>query len=279
MSIDLHCHTRISDGSTGIEELLAIARRKGITTVAVTDHDTTAAVNRAAVIGKRLGLEVIPGVEFSTWDPVRKRKVHLLAYLFDAPDRLEGICHQILRSRRAAADEMIRKVLRYYPIVADSILHCATGSTCIYKQHIMHALMNAGYAASIYGETYRQLFSADGGRAFVPVEYPDIRTVIDSVHSAGGVAVLAHPYLYRSEELMRELTAEGLLDGVEAWHPSQSAEQTEALVAFADENGLVATGGSDFHGMYAETIHPLGCSAPDTVCARLREQKRKRVSQ
>ena len=140
MSIDLHCHSRISDGSLGVEELLGIARRRHLTAIAVTDHDAVVGSTRAAILGKRLGIEVIPGVEFSVWDATRENKAHLLGYLYDSPDRLEGLCRRINLSRRAAAVEMTRKVLRYYPIVPESITRCASGSTTIYKQHIMHAL-------------------------------------------------------------------------------------------------------------------------------------------
>ena len=175
MSIDLHCHSRISDGSLGVEELLGIARRRHLTAIAVTDHDAVVGSTRAAILGKRLGIEVIPGVEFSVWDATRENKAHLLGYLYDSPDRLEGLCRRINLSRRAAAVEMTRKVLRYYPIVPESITRCASGSTTIYKQHIMHALMDAGHTDSIYGEVYDKLFSPEGGCAYVRMEYPDVR--------------------------------------------------------------------------------------------------------
>ena len=119
MASDLHCHTKLSDGSMGIEELLGIARRRGITAISVTDHDTTAGATRAVIIGKRQNLQVIHGVELSTKDKQRNTKAHLLCYLCDYPDRLEGLCHRINESRRSAATDMVRKVMRYYPITPD----------------------------------------------------------------------------------------------------------------------------------------------------------------
>ena len=95
MASDLHCHTKISDGSMGIDELIAIAKRRGLTAISVTDHDTTAAATRAVVIGRRQGVDVIHGVEFSTMDTKRGNKAHLLCYLCDTPDRLEGMCRRI----------------------------------------------------------------------------------------------------------------------------------------------------------------------------------------
>lgn len=186
MASDLHCHTKISDGSMGIEELIAIAKRRGLSAISVTDHDTTAAATRAVIIGRRQEVRVIHGVEFSTIDKARGNEAHLLCYLCDTPDRLEGLCRRTGESRRQAAMAMVRKVMRYYPITPELIVKCATGSTNIYKQHIMHALMDAGYADSIYGELYQKLFSPETGSALVEPEYPDVKEVLELIHSAGG---------------------------------------------------------------------------------------------
>ncbi len=277
MSCDLHCHSKISDGSMGIDEILAMAKRRGLSSIAITDHDAVAGATRAVVIGKRQGIEVIHGVEMSAYDYARQSKVHILGYMCDSPDRLEGMCRQTNNSRREAATEAVRKVLRYYPIVPDSIVRCASGSTNIFKQHIMHALMDAGYADSIYGETYQKLFHPETGCARVKTVYPDVREIIDLIHSAGGLAVMAHPAAYHNEALMEELTAEGRLDGIEVWHPSHSQTQIEQLEDFAGDKQLLMTGGSDFHGMYARSVRPLGISgAPDGTVELMRAYKNKK---
>lgn len=92
MAADLHCHTKLSDGSVGIEDLIVIAKKSGIDTIAITDHDCLAGTVRGQVIGKRYGVNVIPGVEISAFDFDAGKKVHILSYLADAPNRLEGIC-------------------------------------------------------------------------------------------------------------------------------------------------------------------------------------------
>lgn len=262
MASDLHCHTKISDGSMGIEDLIAMAKRRGIKTLSVTDHDTTAGATRAVIIGKRQGLHVIHGVELSTHDPISGNNAHLLCYMCDTPDRLEGLCRQIGESRKKAANDMVRLVMRYYPITPEMVVRAATGSTNFFKQHIMHALMDAGYADSIFGETYEKLFGKEG-KARVKIDYPDAREVLDLIHSAGGIAVLAHPYTYNNLDLMEELTAHGL-DGVEVWHPTHDAARVAALSDYAAQHGLLMTGGSDFHGMYTHTARPLASvSCPD----------------
>ncbi len=276
MSCDLHCHSKISDGSMGIDEIIAMAKRRGLSAIAITDHDAVAGATRAVVIGKRAGIEVVHGVEFSAFDTERQQKVHILGYMCDHPDRLEGLCLRINEQRRQAAQEMVRKVLRYYPIVPDSIIRCASGSTNIFKQHIMHALMDAGYADGIYGETYKKLFAPGTGIARVEKSYPDVKEVIDLIHSAGGLAVVAHPAVYHNEDLMAELVADKCLDGVEVWHPAHSDEDIARLEAFATQHQLIMTGGSDFHGMYTKRPRPLGTrSAPDGTVQLMQAYKKK----
>lgn len=274
MVCDLHCHSKISDGTMGIEEILALARRRGLSAIAITDHDAVAGSTRACVIGKRLGIEVIHGVEMSAFDFKRNRKVHILGYMCDSPARLEGACLRMNNSRRTAAKEMLTKVLRYYPIIPETVLRHASGSTNIFKQHIMHALVEAGYADSIYGDVFHKLFSSHGGCAYVPVEYPDVYEIIDLVRSAGGLVVLAHPYTYDSIELMNELTDAKLLDGIEVWHPSNDDARIETLKEFATAHHLLMTGGTDFHGMYTGSPRSLGsCGAPENTVKLMKERK------
>ncbi len=277
MAIDLHCHTKISDGSLGIEDLLGIAKRRGLTALAVTDHDTMASGTRAVIIGKRMGVNVIHGVEFSTWDTERGTRAHLLCYRAAAPDRLEGLCRRVGESRRAVGLDMIRRVMRYYPITPELVAKCATGSTNIYRQHIMHALLDAGYADGMYGDVYQKLFGPDGVCKPSKIDYPDVRDVLTAIHEAGGIAVLAHPHIYGNEALLEELTERGL-DGVEVWHSKHSEEQAAALATYAEQHGLLKTGGTDFHGMYSETPCPIGSVAvPDEAAEQLMNYKRAKV--
>ena len=101
--------------------------------------------------------------------------------------------------------------------------------------------------------------------------------VIDLIHSAGGLAVLAHPAVYDSDDLMQELTADTSLDGVEVWHPKHSEEQSEKYQAYAIRHGLLTTGGSDFHGMYSSSLRSLGSfGAPNGIVQLMQTYKNKR---
>ncbi|MCL2487569.1 MAG: PHP domain-containing protein, partial [Oscillospiraceae bacterium] len=274
---DLHCHTKISDGSLGIEEVMALAKRRKLSAVAITDHDSTAGATRGVIIGKRMDLPVIHAVEFSTTDTARGRNAHLICYLCNIPDRLEGVCKRNIESRKKTVAEQIKRVMRYYPISVEMILKCAAGSANVYDKHIMHALVDGGYADGLFGTTYQKLFGP-GGSAYAYPEYTDTREVLDIIHSAGGVAVLAHPYeedtdktagassgvsgasstsQASAEALMEEMVSLGL-DGIEVWSPCHSEQQTAQLIEFARDNRLLMTGGSNFHGMYAPNPRPIG---------------------
>lgn len=271
MAADLHCHTKLSDGTLSIEELVLLAKARGLGAIAVTDHDTFAGTGRAVVFGKRKGIEVVPGAELSTLDAKTGRKAHILCYYCAHPDRLQGLCHRTAEARRHAAQRMLQKVERLYPISTEMVNRRAQGSTNIYKQHIMHALMDAGYTNEVFGSLFQMLFNAHNGLAYAPVEYPETRDVLRQVHEAGGVAVLAHPGVYDSYDLMEELAASHLIDGVEAFHPRNKPGDEERFRAVADKYGLLMTGGTDFHGAYSKAPHPLGtCTASDAQLAALK---------
>lgn len=277
MAGDLHCHTKFSDGTVGIEDLIALAKASGLSAVAVTDHDTMAGAHRACVVGKRQGIRVIPGVELSAFDYKRARKVHLLCYLADAPDRLEGLCRKTKECRKRAGQLMAQEVMKKYPVPAQMILAHASGSSNIYKQHIMHALMDCGFTTAIFGPLFEQLFGKTGS-CTVEKEYPDVFEVLRLIQEAGGIGVLAHPELYDSFDVMQELASLGL-DGVEVWHPRQSAEGSKRAEAFALSHGLLMTGGSDFHGMYNAVSTPLGTAVtPDEQLERLLAYKQSKRS-
>ena len=273
---DLHCHTKLSDGLLGIEDLITLAKKRGIEAIAITDHDCLAGTVRGKIIGDRFGVQVIPGVELSATDTKTGKKVHLLCYLSDAPDRLEGLCHRNSLARKKAAHYMMLQVAKRYPVAAELIVKCATGSTNIYKQHIMQALMECGFSRDIYGEMYHKLFDKDSPESvLVTPKYPDIEEVLTAIHDAGGIAVLAHPYFFDNLDSLPRLIENGL-DGIEVWHPCATEEQQAELKKIATKNKLLMTGGTDFHGLY--NLDPVSIGdvlTPDDAMAKLLGYKAK----
>lgn len=258
MTADLHCHTRLSDGTMGIEDLIILAQKSKIETIAITDHDCLAGTVRGKLIGERHGVKVIPGVELSAYDYERNAKVHMLCYLPESPNRLEGLCRRTSMARKRAGQMMLVKAAAKFPISTEYVLKCATGSTNIFKQHIMQALMDAGYTGELYGKLYEDLFSAQSEESIVSkVKYPDVFEVLEAIQEAGGIAVLAHPGLYDNYALIPELVEAGL-DGLEVWHPRHDAGDIDRLENIAAHYDLLMTGGTDFHGAYSYRPITLG---------------------
>ena len=271
MPADLHCHTKMSDGSLGIDELVQLAKRSGLSAIAVTDHDTFSGALRAKSYGDRIGMDVLPGAEFSCMDPATGRKAHILCYGNVRVHRLEGLCKKIGESRRKSVSVSLQKVMRLYPITMEMVVQRAHGSSNIFKQHIMHALIDAGYADSFYGAVYQKLFRPRTGFAYCKTEYPDVHDVIAQIHDAGGIAVLAHPGVYDSYDLLEQLAHDHEIEGVEVWHTRNREGEEQRFQQIAAHYHLLMTGGTDFHGMYSKVMHPLGsCTTPDDQLALLK---------
>lgn len=269
MSVDLHCHTKLSDSSMGIDDLIVLAKAKEVTTISITDHDCQAGNVRGKIIGERRGITVIPGVELSSFDSARKKSADLLCYFSDSPDRLEGLCHRNITARKRASHYMVMKTAQRYPITAELVVKCATGSTAIFTEHIMHALMECGLTDRVHGSLYNELFSPDSpDNVLVQPKFPEPAEVLAAIHDAGGIAVLAHPGDSDNLDVMEELLTLGL-DGIEVWHSSHTPRQTEELEAVALERGLLMTGGSNFHGMYGKSISIGDFTTPEEHLKKL----------
>ncbi len=262
MSADLHCHTRLSNGSMGIEEIIALAKSKGIEKIAVTDHDTIAGIERAKIVGERNGVGVIPGVELSAFDEVTGKCMHILCYLPEQPARLEGLCKHNSLVRGRATTMMCLKLAKQYPVTPELIKRCATGATALFTQHFMHALMEVGAADSFYGDVYKELFTPESEKnILVQPKYKSVEEVIDAIHMANGVAILAHPIRYGTVEealSVAERFIKAGLDGIEVWHPSADEKDIEVLFQFAKKNKILATGGSSFRGLYNKKLLTIG---------------------
>ncbi len=254
---DLHCHTRMSDGSLGIEELISAAKRAGMDFIAVTDHDTLSAVDRAVVLGRRYGVHVVPGVEFSCIEHSTGRRAHILCYLPRFPRRLEGACAKMSDERARGGAEELKRVMRLYPITPEQVSGHASQSRAIYRQHIMHALMDLGYTDRIFGELYEQLLGRNGS-CRVEKEYLELHDITRLVREAGGIVCMAHPTLYTDIGLAEELAANGELDALEVDSRYNTPDTFTQLRALARQFKLIRTGGSDFHGFYCSRPEPIG---------------------
>ncbi len=277
MSADLHCHTKLSNGSLGIEDLILLAKKRGINTIAITDHDCLAGTVRGKVIGERHGVTVIPGVELSGTDKTNGQEIHMLCYKPDFPDRLEGLCRRSSLIRKKSSHIMVLKTAQKYPVTPEFVAKCASGSTNIFKVHIMQALMENGFTDRIFGELYTKLFGkeTEGNINHTP-QYEDIFDILKAIHEAGGIAVLANPQKCKNDKLLDELVEAGL-DGIEVYSPELSEDEKETYIKYAKKNKLLTTGGSNFKGLYNKNILSVGdCDLPDECVQELNSYKAKK---
>ncbi len=250
----------MSDGSLGIEELIASAKRAGMDFVSITDHDTQAAVDRAVVLGRRYGVHVVPGVEFSCIEHSTGRRAHIICYLPRFPRRLEGACAKMSDERARTGRLELKKVMTLFPITPEQVAKHSSQSRAIYRQHIMHALMDLGYTDRIFGELYEQILGRDGS-CRVEKEYLELHDITRLIREAGGIVCMAHPTQYTDIGLAEQLASNGELDALEVDSRYNKPDSIDELKKLAKQFGLIRTGGSDFHGFY--------CSRPEPVGARI----------
>lgn len=287
MICDLHCHTKLSDGSMGIDDIIVLAEKCGVTNLAVTDLDCLAGTVRARLIGERHGIKVIQGVEISAFDSENGKEVYVLGYMSDSPDRLEGLCHRNLVARKRAAQFMMIKAAQRFPITTDLVLKCAQGSTNVYPVHIMAALVESGVTTDLFGSLYHELFD-DGGEKGILVKpkFSEVSEVIQAIHDAGGIAILSNPGAFEGTNIVEKAIEAGV-DGFEAWCPDHDDATAEKYAALAKEKGLLAIGGSNFRGRHNRHCVTLGSvTTPDdrftefsNYKSKIRRQKAKATAE
>jgi predicted metal-dependent phosphoesterase TrpH len=244
--IDLHLHTTASDGRCAPAELVSRAAAAGLTTIAVTDHDTVAGCAPAAAACAAAGLAFVPGIEITA---IRfGGDVHVLGYFIDPESaalqaflatqreqRVRRVRDMIGRLRTHGMDLDVDEVLR--PGVEDS-------TKAVGRPWIARALVANGYVATT-SEAFDKWLSR-GRPAFVPRAGATPPEVFARVHEAGGLASLAHPGLVERDDWIPEFAAAGL-DAIEAYHTDHDALMTAKYIALASRLDLGISGGSDYH--------------------------------
>lgn len=246
---DLHMHSNNSDGSLDVENLVFIAKSTGLDCVAITDHNFLNSRTELLELERKYGVKVIFAVEFSCFDYLRQRKVHVLCYNPIDEKVLMPVCEKATQIRIEVGLKKSEYVKKNFAVSQKLIDKHKSKSGCIYQQNLAHALLECGYTDAIYGKLYDSLSSKN---LKIEVERDfDVRHVLRLIKKAGGKAVIAHPGVYDSFELIAELISEHLIDGLEVWHPKNSELQTKELLNCVEVNDLIATGGTDFHGLYS----------------------------
>ena len=247
MKADLHMHSTASDGVYTPEALMNLAADLGYTHVALTDHDSTAGIPLALEAAKRRGMQLIPGVELSCG---AQKEIHVLGYGFDPENAaLRAFCEARVAQRVARTEAMVQRLCELgKPIEMKRVRELARG--VIARPHVARAMVEAGYVTSVADAFDRYL--KPGRPAYVPKEDVKVAEAVRLIAQAGGIAVLAHPMELKMgetqlESLIGEWRSQGL-SGVEVYHPSAQNNHAAFLHNLARREGMLVTGGSDFHG-------------------------------
>ena len=258
---DLHTHSTFSDGSTPAAKLPFLARCAGMTHLAVSDHDSIASVRYAYAHPVQDGVHLVPATELTAYDYERAHRVHLLCYWPDDCAALSEFADLMAQRRRNAVLQSCKELEQFCPqFSTEEALELAKDSGTLYKAHVMRVLWQYGLADGMYNDVYRSLFGLKPvrGRILHTPRYEPVDTVLNLIRTCRGVVVLAHPSVYHSMELARELIAAGRLDGVEIDHPRNTPEDKAELLRLAKEHDLIITGGTDYHGINTNTPRPVG---------------------
>jgi len=275
LSIDLHLHTTASDGCWSPEAIVDLAAERGLETIAITDHDTVDGVAPALKQAERHpSLSVVPGIELSTYAP--GSELHLLGYFMDCQNpELLSTCNSMRFDRAERARAMVRKLNELsIPIKWERVCQIA-GESNIGRPHIARALLEGGYINSF--EEAFELYLAQGKPAYVerfkitPVE------AIKLIIRCGGLPIMAHPLtVCNYEEVIHELHGAGL-EGIEVYYKDYDHKERQCLLGIATKLNLLASGGSDYHGINDSTeVLPGDAGVPRSVVTQLYQRAREK---
>ncbi len=246
---DMHVHTTASDGTASPSQVVAMAAGLGLSAIAITDHDTVSGIAEAVSAGESYGIQVISGIEIST--DYMDRDVHMLGYFID-PDSpgLEPVLNWSVREKQLRNQKIVSALNSAgYNIDLEKIT-ASHPATIIGRPHIAAEMMAMGYVSSM-GECFEK-YLGEGQPFYIPRQRLKFTDAIAFIIRSGGKAVLAHPLQYRfsrqaTEDMVR-LARDNGCRGIEVYYTGYTQSDRDHLLDLAQRYGLVATGGSDYHG-------------------------------
>ncbi|MCD6459642.1 PHP domain-containing protein [bacterium] len=243
--IDLHIHSTHSDGLLTPIEIIRKVAEHNLSAIAITDHDSISAYDEAAQEARRLNIELISGVELSC--ETEGRDIHILGYFVDGKNDAFIKFLEKMRYHRKKRIFKIAEKLNFIGIdfCAESLLKELKNASPG-RLHVARKLLKDGKIKSIY-EAFR-CYIGENCPAYVKKFKLNINECIDLIHSIGGIAVMAHPGIYKMDHLIDIFKNYGL-DGLEIFHSEHKSHQTKKYRKIAEENNLLVTGGSDYHGV------------------------------
>ena len=270
ITADLHLHSYCSDGTDSPEEIARKARRAGLSCIALADHDTVEGIPGCTEEARLLGLEVIPGVELTAEH--EGSEVHILGYLIDWE---QAAFREKLQELRKTRVERIYTMLEKLEeagitLAPESVFSLAKQGT-VGRLHLARAMVNAGIVSHV-SEAF-QRYIGDRCPAYVGHFKLTPADAINLITGAGGIPVLAHPYSLNNDELIGVLAKHGLR-GLEVYYPEHSQSMINAYLRMAAEYGLLATGGSDYHGAAKPELVLGDFTVPYELVQKLKDAKK-----
>lgn len=245
MKFDLHVHTNHSDGRLSPTEIVNLAIRKGLSGIAITDHDTTTGIDEAINQSKKYdNFKVIPGIELSSI--YNNEEVHILGYFINYKSPLIiRVTNDLKTNRIKRGDQIIHKLNELKLQISIEDVKALSGEDFIGRPHIARALINKGYVHNIQ-EAFDKFLNR-GKPGYVERYNMSVRDSINLIKDVKGFAVLAHPGLLKDKKIIDYCISLGI-DGIECQHPKHSPKQVELFSNIADQHILFKTAGSDCHG-------------------------------
>ena len=256
---DLHCHSHCSDGSSSPVELIDLSLAKGLSALAITDHDTVAAYPEAVEYARKKNFLLGTGVEFSCH--YQKLSVHVLGYDFNwQSPHIWEYCARLQEKRKNRNREILEKLCRLQmPIEEKELERLSQNAKAIGRPHIAAVMVKKGYVKSIQ-EAF-SFYLGDRECCYVPGILFPVEEAIQVIHAAQGKAFIAHPHLYDDGMIVKTLL-QFPFDGIECHYARCPPHKEKRWIKLAKERKLLMSGGSDFHGSVKPHI-PLGCSWVD----------------
>lgn len=244
---DLHVHTNYSDGTWEVEDVLKLAKEKGIKAIAITDHDTINQYMKAKQIGESLGIEVIRGVEMSCYDFDVNKKIHIVGlWLNDEAPHVESLCNKTLQCRDKYHRELINSLKETGYEISYEDAKKYSPYNIVFKMNIFQALREK-YPNEMTPQKYRELFASETSlETDLKMGYIDIKEGIQAIRKDGGIAIIAHPCEYKNYDEIEKYVGYGL-QGIEIDHPGMKEEDYPKTKEFSLKYHLFESGGSDFH--------------------------------
>lgn len=250
MIIDLHMHSNVSDGSLSPSELVRLAHENGVQVMALTDHDSMDGVHQASRVAEELGIDFIPGVEVSTgWGG---RVIHVVGLGLDVSSPGVDAFFRDVCTKRDRRGRLIGERFEDFGIhgAYEGALSLADNKDNLSRTHFARWLQKAGHVVE-YQEAFDKYLKT-GRPCCVEIDWPGLAEVVELIHSAGGMAVIAHPGRYAfseawmTDELLKAFRALGG-EAIEVCSGSQTRDADQRFAAAARDMGFLASTGSDFH--------------------------------